>query len=84
MRLSLVVVLVAVVALGLIATKPAVAQFSGNIHTDLSVTIASDGAVEGTGSIRREGNLYTLTGNIDASRDAGNINAGIRVLKETL
>jgi len=82
MRLSLVVVLVAVVALGLIATKPAVAQFSGNIHTDLSVTIASDGAVEGTGSIRREGNLYTLTGNIDASRDAGNINAGIRVLKD--
>jgi lipopolysaccharide export system protein LptA len=77
-----VVVLVAVVALGLIATKPAVAQFSGNIHTDLSVTIASDGAVEGTGSIRREGNLYTLTGNIDASRDAGNINAGIRVLKD--
>jgi parallel beta-helix repeat protein len=84
MRLGLTVVLVAVVALGLIVTEPAVAQFSGNFPADLSVTIASDGAVEGTGSIRREGSLYTLTGNIEASRDAGIIDAGIRVLKDDI
>jgi parallel beta-helix repeat protein len=83
-RLGLTAGLVAVIALGLIVTEPAVAQFSGNLHTDLSVTIASDGAVEGTGNIRRDGNLYTLTGNIDASRDAGIINAGIRVLKNDI
>jgi len=83
-RLGLAVVLVAVVALGLVAAEPAVAQFSGNSPVDLSVTIASDGTVEGTCSIRRDGNLYTLTGNIDASRDAGNVNAGIRVLKDDI
>lgn len=83
-RLGLTVGLVAVIALGLIVTEPAVAQFSGNFHTDLSVTIASDGVVEGTGNIRRDGNLYTLTGNIASSRDDGIINAGIRVLKDDI
>jgi len=49
------------VSLCLVNTQPVMSQSSGTIY------IRSDGSVEGTDKIQRDGNVYTLTDNVDGS-----------------
>ena len=56
--LALLLVLIFLVAPCIIATSPAKAQFLGSVY------INPDGSVAGTDSIQRDGDVYTLTGNI--------------------
>jgi parallel beta-helix repeat protein len=77
----LAVLLVAFAAFGLIGVAPALAQIHWASAPPISINILSDGSVEGTANIKQEGNLYTLTADIDISRDETNFFAGIAVQK---
>ncbi|XES77111.1 MAG: nitrous oxide reductase family maturation protein NosD [Candidatus Bathyarchaeia archaeon] len=80
----IVVLLVTFAAFGLIEVAPALAQIHWASTPPISINILSDGSVEGTANIKQEGNLYTLTADIDISRDETNFFAGIAVQKDNV
>jgi parallel beta-helix repeat protein len=78
--------LVALATFGLFGVAPAAAQqLFGASTIQVGVNILSDGSVEGAENIQRDGNLYTLTGDIEVSRSENNlVFAGIFVQKDNV
>ncbi|MCW4006888.1 MAG: right-handed parallel beta-helix repeat-containing protein [Candidatus Bathyarchaeota archaeon] len=80
----LTVLLVAFAVFGLIGVAPALAQINWASTSPVGINILPDGSVDGTDNIKREGNLYTLTADLDLVRSENNFFAAIAVQKDNI
>jgi len=51
----------------------------GVVNAEGTIYIRADGSIGGTDKIQRNGNIYTLTDNIDVYKGSGSFSAGIKV-----
>ena len=59
-------------------------QIIGIVKAETTIYIKADGTVEGTDKIQRDGNVYTLTGNIDVYKGSVPFSAGIKVQRDNV
>jgi parallel beta-helix repeat protein len=69
------------VLIGLLLLSFVVVSFQtiGMVKAETTIYIKADGTVEGTDKIQRDGNVYTLTDNIDVYKGSVPFGAGIKV-----
>jgi parallel beta-helix repeat protein len=59
-------------------------QIIGIVKAETNIYIKADGSVKGTDKIQRDGNVYTLTGNIDVYKGSVPFGAGINVQRDNV
>jgi parallel beta-helix repeat protein len=59
-------------------------QTVGMVKAETAIYIKADGTVEGTDKIQRDGNVYTLTGNIDVYKGSVPFGGGINVQRDNV